>query len=69
MDRLFRRSLANITSVTYGSLLGSLMDTLLDSARLARDVAVATLMACSLLLELQINSKSLAINLSFRLLM
>lgn len=55
--------------MTYGSLLGSLMDTLLDSARLARDVAVATLMACSLLLELQINSKSLAINLSFRLLM
>jgi hypothetical protein len=57
MNKLYKRSLSQITSTTYGSLLSTLMDSVANPAAAARKVVTASLTACSLLLELQINSE------------
>lgn len=57
LDKLYKRSLSQITSATYESLLSTLMDSLALPTGSAGKVAVASLQACSLLLELQINGE------------
>lgn len=58
LDKLYKRSLSQITSATYESLLSTLMDSLALPTGSVGKVAVASLQACSLLLELQINGES-----------
>jgi hypothetical protein len=57
LDKLYKRSLSQITSATYESLLSTLMDSLILPTGSVGKVAVASLQACSLLLDLQINGE------------